>query len=50
MGIDVDQVLRLGKMHGPHDLEHALPAVAVREIGVDLQHLSDLVSNRHHRV
>ncbi len=50
VGIDVDQALGLGQVHGAHDLQHALAAVGLGELGVDLQHLGDLVAHRHDRV
>ena len=48
--IDVDQALGLGQVHGAHDLQHALAPVGLGELGVDLQHLGDLLAHRHDRV
>ena len=48
--IDVDQALGLGQVHGAHDLQHALAPVGLGKLGVDLQHLGDLVADGHDRV
>ena len=48
--IDVDQALGLGQVHGAHDLQHALAPVGLGQLGVDLQHLVDLVADPHDRV
>ena len=43
--VDVDQALGLGQLHGAHDLQHALAPVGLGQLGVDLQHLGDLVAD-----
>ena len=50
MGIDVDQAIRLGQVHRVHDLKHPLTPFALGELGVDLQDLSDLIADGHHRI
>ena len=50
MRIDVDQAVRLGQAHGLHHLEHALAPRSVVLIGVDGEHLGDLVADTHHRI
>jgi hypothetical protein len=48
--IGVDHLLGIGQMHRAHDVEHALAALLRVEVGVNLQHLADLVADPLHRI
>ena len=50
MRIGVDHLLGIRQMHRAHDLQHALAALSLVEVGVNLQHFADLVADPLDRI